>query len=73
VIGENTTRDARWTVKYQKGQTVIEIMEAEWPKGFADTEQAIYRAIDRFATSIGLHLRGKGRKRGKSIVQPPPT
>ena len=67
---QNIQRDARWTAKYQRGQTTIEIMQAEWPEGFTDTEQVIYRAVDRFAKSIGLNLRGRRRKSGKTTVQP---
>jgi hypothetical protein len=48
-------RDAEWTVRYQRGIPALEI--AIGLTGYSDPEQAVYRAVERFAASIGLTLR----------------
>ena len=53
-------RDAIWTVRYQKGVLAREMAE-ELREGYEEPEQAVYRAIDRFAKSIGLTLRNHRR------------
>ena len=51
---ENMDRDAGWTVRYQKGERAFTIAEGLIRHG--DPEQAVYRAVERFAGSIGLTL-----------------
>jgi len=58
---DNLTRDAEWTARYQKGETAIDI--ASGLKRYKDSEQAVYRAVDRFALAIGLNLRKTHRQR----------
>jgi hypothetical protein len=57
----NLTRDAEWTARYQKGETAIDI--AFDMKRYRDSEQAVYRAVERFALTIGLNLRKTHRQR----------
>jgi hypothetical protein len=56
---DNSIRDAEWTARYQKGDAAFEI--ATGLTGY-DPEQAVYRAVARFASIIGLKLR-QNRKR----------
>jgi len=58
---DNLARDAEWTARYQKGEQAFEI--AFGMTGYDDCEQMVYRAVDRFATSIGLNLRKLRRRR----------
>jgi hypothetical protein len=53
----NLSRDAAWTVRYQKGETAKAIA-AELRGPYRDHGQAVFRAIDRFAKSIDLTLPG---------------
>jgi len=62
VLKDNAERDARWTVRYQKGELATEI--AETLSGpYEDSSQAVWKAIDRFAKDIGLTLRKARRHR----------
>ena len=58
---DNLARDAEWTARYQKGEQAFEI--AFDVEGFEDREQTVYRAVERFAASIGLNLRKIRRRR----------
>jgi len=72
-IGKKETlqRDAEWTARYQRGDSAIDIAESkEW--NVQDPEQAIFRAVSRFAKSIGLILRRRGRRTKRSVVQSKP-
>jgi hypothetical protein len=72
-IGKKETlqRDAEWTARYQRGESAIEIAETkEW--NIQDPEQAIFRAVSRFAQSIGLNLRRRGRRTKRPVVQSKP-
>jgi hypothetical protein len=53
-------RDAKWTVLYKKGIPAFEI--ATELAGYDDAEQTVYRAVERFADSIGLMLRTHRRR-----------
>jgi hypothetical protein len=53
---EHLDRDARWTVLYRKGQSVRVISNQANLKCYSDPEQAVFRAIERFARLIGLDL-----------------
>jgi hypothetical protein len=66
---ENLLRDATWTVRYQKGETAIDIAETDNPGGL-DPEQIVFRAVSRFAKSIGLNLRRRGQRVKPITVQP---
>jgi len=57
----NLTRDAEWTARYQKGGQAFEI--AVGVRRYRDVEQAVYRAVERFASAIGLNLRKIRRRR----------
>ncbi|MEO8097869.1 MAG: hypothetical protein ABI811_09220 [Acidobacteriota bacterium] len=59
-------QEAEWTVRWQKGESIVQIANAVDIGTQADPEQAIYRAIQRFAKGIGLTLRKKGER-------PPPS
>jgi|ERR1019366_9796852 hypothetical protein len=65
---DSLRRDAGWTVKYQKGKTAIEIaQEANLSNKYKDPEQTVFRAVKRFAESIGLNLiQRRARYRGIS-------
>lgn len=52
---DKMARDAEWTVLYHKGVPALEI--ARGLTGYDDPEQTVYRAVKRFANSIGLALR----------------
>lgn len=58
---DNLARDAEWTARYQKGEQVFEI--AVGMKRYKDCEQTVYRAVERFATFIGLNLRRVRKRR----------
>ncbi len=68
---EMMVRDAEWTVRYQKGESAIEIAESAALIGYADPEQAIFKAISKFATSISLRLRRRGERIKKRTSVPP--
>jgi len=58
-------RDAGWTVRYQKGERAMDIAFAMAPEVYrdlGDPEQAVFRAIERFAKDIGLTLPSRRRK-----------
>jgi hypothetical protein len=55
------TRDAQWTVRYQRGDRAKDIAGGLF-RGYQQPEQAVYRAIKRFAKGIGLTLRSRRRK-----------
>jgi len=65
-------RDAEWTVRYQKGESAAEIVQTIDIGSLDDPEQAVFRAIDRFAKSIGLNLRKRGVRRKRTSVRPRP-
>jgi len=56
------TRDAEWTVRYQRGARAKDIA-AELYRRYNQPEQAVYRAIVRFAKDIGLTLRSRRRRK----------
>jgi hypothetical protein len=56
---DHLTRDAEWTVRYQKGERVSAI--AEGLMAYDDSVQAVRRAIERFAKMIGLTLKTSRR------------
>jgi hypothetical protein len=58
------SRDAEWTVRYQKGEPAHEIAGSLTGR-YRDREQAVYRAIERFAAAIDLNL-GKTKRRQPS-------
>ena len=60
-VTANLARDAEWTARYQKGETAIDI--AFGMTRYRDSEQAVYRAVERFALAIGLNLRKTHRQR----------
>ena len=62
VLNDNAKRDARWTVRYQKGISVAEIAK-DMPSAYSDPEQTAWKAIDRFAKDIRLTLRQTRRHR----------
>jgi hypothetical protein len=64
-------RDAEWAVRYQKGESAIEIAESSNLIGYADPEQAIFKAINTFATSISLKLRRRGERYKRTTSIPP--
>jgi hypothetical protein len=64
VLKENAGRDARWTVRYQKGTLAVEIAK-ELPSAYGDPEQTVWKAIDRFAKEINLTLRQNRRRTQK--------
>ena len=55
------SRDAVWTVRYQRGDSAFEISKEL--AGYSDAEQTAYRAITRFANTIGVRLRRNKRRR----------
>ena len=55
------TRDAQWTVRYQRGNRAKDIAAGLF-RGYQQPEQAVYRAIKRFAKDIGLTLRSRHSK-----------
>jgi hypothetical protein len=59
---EMIDRDAQWTARYQKGETAIEIADAEGLRGYSDAEQTVFRAISEFAKTISLRLRRRGQR-----------
>jgi hypothetical protein len=61
-------RDAGWTARYQKGETAIEIAEGENLIGYSDPEQAVFKAISKFAKLISLRLRRRGER-----IRPKPS
>jgi hypothetical protein len=63
-LKENTARDARWTVRYQKRTFAVEIAD-ELPGAYADPEQTVWKAIDRFAKEIGLTLHNRRSRKKK--------
>jgi hypothetical protein len=64
---ETLERDAKWTARYQKGETAIEIAETEDLSNSTDPEQLVFRAIERFARIIGLNLRRRGERIRRKI------
>jgi ribosome-associated translation inhibitor RaiA len=58
---EHLERDAEWTARYQKGQAVFEL--AGELRGYEDSEQTVYRAIERYAATIELNLRKNQKRR----------
>lgn len=61
-VKDNARRDARWTVRYQKGQLATDIAR-DLPSAYGDPDQTVWKAIDRFAKDIGLTLRQTRRHR----------
>ena len=59
---DNAERDARWTVKYQKGTLAAEIAEG-LPRRYEDPGQTVWKSIERFAKDIGLTLHQSRRHR----------
>jgi hypothetical protein len=59
---DNAERDARWTVRYQKGVPAADIAQ-ELPLAYDDPAQTVWKAIDRFAKEIGLTLVQTRRRR----------
>jgi hypothetical protein len=55
VLKDNVDRDARWTVRYQRGISTTRISK-ELPSAYGDPAQTVRRAIERFARDIGLTL-----------------
>jgi hypothetical protein len=62
VLRDNVRRDARWTVRYQKGQLASDIAK-ELPHAYGDPAQTVWKAIDRFAKDIELTVRPYRRRR----------
>ena len=69
---ERVHREAEWTARYQKGESVADIVQTIGIGRLADPEQAIFRAIDRFAKGIGLKLRRRARRSHRASVQRKP-
>lgn len=65
---EMIPRDAEWTVRYQRGESAIEIAESADLIGYEDPEQAVFKAISKFARSIHLNLRRRGERPRKPSV-----
>jgi hypothetical protein len=68
---ERFRMEAGWTARYQKGESVADIVQSIEIGNLADPEQTVYRAIERFAKNIALTLRKRGTRRKKrTTVQP---
>ena len=67
---EMMARDAAWAVRYQKGESAIEIAESAGLIGYADPEQAVFKAINKFAASISLKLKRRSERIRKTSVPP---
>jgi hypothetical protein len=60
---EKMAQDAAWTVRYQKGESAIEIVEADnLLDQKIDPDQFVFRRISRHAKLIGLNLRRRGER-----------
>ena len=59
-------------VRWQKGESISQIVQTIHIGQQADPEQATYRAIQRFSKSIGLKLRKRNQRPARSTVQPLP-
>jgi hypothetical protein len=64
--------EAGWTARYQKGESAADIVQTIDIGDLIDPEQATYRAIERFAKSIGLNLRKRGVRPKRTSVRPRP-
>jgi len=59
---EQHARDATWAVLYNKGVRAIDIAAQTDLIGYKDSEDAVFKAIQRFARGIDLTLRKRGER-----------
>jgi hypothetical protein len=66
-------RDAEWTARWQKGESVNDITDTAGLIGYDDPAQTVFKAISNFAKAISLKLRRRGeRTRRSASVLPKP-